>query len=152
MKKLILIAIAVFSLQTLTAQRPNMGQKGNMMNERMSYMEKLSVEQIANLQTKRMTLQFDLSESQINKINKLNLEVAKKRKEKMTEMKGKGKPGIEDRYNMMIARLDGQIVYKNKLKAILSKEQLEKFERLQARHFGSQGRPVTGESGKFRGM
>jgi len=148
MKNLILITIAVFTLQTANAQRPNLGQHENMMSQRMSFMEDFSAEQIANIQTKRMALMLNLSEEQITKISVLNLKNAEKLKDKMTEIKNienKGKPSSEDRYKMMMGRMDHRIAYKKEIKTILDKEQFEKWEELLIQRFGSMGQNFGGK-------
>ncbi len=129
MKNLILITIAIFTLQTVTAQRPDWTKnKGE--HSSMSFMQDLSAEQMATLQTKRMIFQFDLSEEQISKVQQVNLSFSKIRKSKMKEFKNKkqqDKPSADKRYKMMIARLDNRIAYKRELATILSKEQLKKW-------------------------
>lgn len=148
MKNLILITIAVFTLQTANAQRSNLGQHENMISQRMSFMEDFSTEQIANIQTKRMSLMLNLSEEQITKINAINLKNAMMLKGKMAEMKkteNKGKPSSEDRYKMMMGRMDHRIAYKKEIKAILDKEQFEKWEELLIQRFGNKGQNFGGK-------
>jgi hypothetical protein len=130
MKNLILITIAIFTLQTVNAQRPEWTKNKDGQHSSMSFMQDLSAEQMATLQTKRMTFQFDLSEQQISKVQQINLSFAEIRKNKMQEFKNKKqqeKPSADKRYKMMIARLDNRIAYKKELATILSKEQLEKW-------------------------
>lgn len=128
MKRLAIIAVALFALQ-MTAQEQKRGQK--IMN--------LSAEEIATLQTKRMTLHLDLSESQQAKIYKLNLENATKRKAMMEARKAKKesgnakKPSKEERLAMINTKLDHQIAMKAKMKDILNDEQYAKWEKSQAR-------------------
>ena len=63
MKKLILIAIAFIGLQATAQQKQgtNRGERGNKMMT-------LSAEDMATLQTKKMTLALDLNESQQKEI------------------------------------------------------------------------------------
>ncbi|WP_136483134.1 hypothetical protein [Cognatitamlana onchidii] len=134
MKKVLLVVMAIMSLQAI-AQKPKSGQKG----ERKNMIMKLSAEETATLQTKRMTLYLDLNKEQQNKIQALNLEKAKKRKAMMAERKKKRengttqKPSKEERYAKELDRLDRMIAEKAKMKTILNKEQFEKWEKAKMR-------------------
>ncbi|MFD1162942.1 MULTISPECIES: Spy/CpxP family protein refolding chaperone [Hwangdonia] len=135
MKKIAIIAVALLALQA-TAQE----QKREHANkERGDKMIMLSPEEIATLQTKKMTLHLDLNESQQAKIQKINLENATKRKAMMEARKAKKesgnaeKPTKEERYAMMNAKLDHQIAMKAKMKDILNNEQYAKWEKGQAK-------------------
>lgn len=135
MKKLVIIALALFTLQA-TAQE---GKRGNQNKERGQKMMNLSTEEMATLQTKKMTLHLDLTDSQQAKIQKLNLENATKRKAMMDARKAKKesgnatKPSKDERLAMMNSRLDHQIAMKAKMKDILNAEQYAKWEKAQAR-------------------
>lgn len=135
MKKLVIIALAFFALQ-VTAQDQ---RKRHHNKERGQKMMNLSAEEMATLQTKKMTLHLDLNESQQAKIHKLNLENATKRKAIMEARKAKKengdseKPSKEERLKMMNDRLDYQIAMKAKMKDILNDEQYAKWEKAQAR-------------------
>ena len=95
----------------------------------------LTPEQVATLQTKRMTLALDLTKLQQEKIEKINLENARLRQEKMEARKDdpNGKPGrtmtSEDRFALQNERLDQMIANKQKMKSILNQEQYEKWEK-----------------------
>ncbi len=99
-------------------------------------MKDLTPEQMATLQTKKMTLALDLSEAQQSQIQALNLENAKTRKAKMEERKAKKeageakKPTSEERYAIQNARLDQMIAQKAEMKKILSEEQYDKWEKM----------------------
>ena len=107
-------------------------------------MKDLTPEQIATLQTKRMTLALDLTESQQSEIQALNLENAKTRKAKMearrssaekVEGEKKARPTSEELYAMQNERLDHQIAQRERMKKILSEEQFKKWEKM-GRHKG----------------
>ena len=139
MKKLVFIAIAFISLQAI-AQGERRGAKHK--NNKDHKMITLSAEEIATLQTKKMTLHLDLSESQQEKIQKINLENAQQRKEMMANFKLKKengeleKPTNKARYDMQLKKLDQQIAMKDKMKAILNKEQFLKWkESIKSRNF-----------------
>lgn len=135
MKKLIVIALALVSLQAIAQEKKQKHNKG----ERAEKMMNLPVEDIAANKTKKMTLFLDLNDSQQDKIYKINLENAKKRKEIMAERKARKesgdakKPTPEERLKMENARLDHKIAMKNKMKNILNQEQFDKWEKSQAR-------------------
>lgn len=112
-------------------------------------MSDMTPEQIAILQTKKMTLALDLSETQQSQIQKLNLENAKSRKAKMEERKAakedgkRKKPTSEERYVMANARLDAQLAQKEEMKKILSEEQMAKWEKMhhgKRKHKGRKGK------------
>ena len=144
LKKLILIAVAFLALQA-TAQEKRKGDRSN--NERGQKMMNLSADEMATLQTKKMTLHLDLNESQQAKIHEINLENAKvrkaymeKRKANMQARKAKKesgetteKPSKDERLKMMNKKLDHQIATKQKMKDILNEEQYAKWEKSQAK-------------------
>lgn len=135
MKKLILIALAFIGLQA-TAQE--LKQKhGGERKDRMEKMQDLTPEEMATLQTKKMTLHLDLTEAQQKQIQALNLEEATLRKAKMEEykkLKESGeKPTKDMRVKMMNEKLDHEIELKQKMKTILNAEQFEKWEKSQAK-------------------
>jgi hypothetical protein len=130
MKKIVIILIALVTLQ-VTAQEKKKELHKEGQRERM---ESLTPEEIATLQTKKMTLHLDLTEEQQKKIQALQLDEAKMRKAKMEERKAmkdseeKKAFTQEDKVKMMNERLDHQIVTKQKMKSILNAEQYTKWE------------------------
>jgi hypothetical protein len=140
MKKVILIAIALVAIQVSAQeknQRPNQ-ERG----VRMEKMQDLSPEEMATLQTKKMTLHLDLNESQQREIQKLNLENATERKARMEAHKAKResgsmeKPSKEERLKMMNEMLDHKIAMKAKMKEILNADQYAKWEQSQEKMEG----------------
>ncbi|MCK0148001.1 hypothetical protein MWU78_20310 [Arenibacter sp. F26102] len=129
MKKLIVLVVLMAGITTM-AQKPERerGSRGDMKD--------MTPEQIATLQTKRMTLALDLTDAQQKQIQSINLDNAKNRAEKMQEMKAKRESGeakkltSEERYAMKTAMLDRQIAQKEKMKKILNNEQYEKWEKM----------------------
>ncbi|WP_298554018.1 hypothetical protein [uncultured Algibacter sp.] len=136
MKKLIIIALALVSLQAIAQEGKKEKQNKP---ERAEKMMNLPAEDIATLKTKKMTLFLDLNESQQAKIQKINLENATKRKEMMAKRKAKKengdakRPTPEQRLKMENARLDYKIAMKAKMKTILNDEQYAKWEKAQIR-------------------
>ena len=145
MKNLLMIALAVFTLQATAQENKKEARKGEM-KERMEARQDMSAEDIAKLQTKKMTLHLDLTDAQQRDVEKLLLEEAKVRKAKMGEYKarkGEGetkKPSNEERVKMMNEKLDHQIAMKKKMKAILNAEQFEKWEKTLAKRSGERGK------------
>ena len=135
MRKILILALAMFALQATAQQHNKKGNKG----ERANKMMNLSAEEIATLQTKKMTLFLDLNESQQVKIQKINLENATKRKSMMEARKAQKengefkKPSQEERLKMANDKLDHKIAMKAKMKDILNDEQYAKWEKVQAR-------------------
>ncbi len=125
MKKLALIAILLSGV-VLTAQRPEGKRQG---------MRDLSPDQIASLQTKKMTLALDLNQSQQTEIQSLFLSNATDRKNKMDERESKkeegSRPSKDERYAMQNERLDHMIAQKAAMKKILTDSQFEKWEKMQ---------------------
>ncbi len=141
MKKLILIALALVTIQVSAQDRKKDFRKGDRM-ERQDKFKDFTPEEVAQLQTKQMALDLDLSDGQQKQIQKLNLENAMDRKAKMearqAKMKdGKGeKPSKEERLEMMNERLDKQLEMKQKMSKILNADQMEKWEKTHANNRG----------------
>ena len=116
-------------------------------------MHDMTPEQIATLQTKKMTLALDLSKAQQDQIQSLNLKNAKARKAKMEERKAskeegeRKKPTSEERYAMANARLDAQLAQKEEMKKILSEEQMAKLEKMKLGKRKHKGRKGKGKKG-----
>lgn len=136
MKKLLIVALAFIAIQATAQERNERPNK-----ERGSKMEKFqdfTPDEMATLQTKRMTLHLDLNESQQKEIQKINLENAKDRKSMretrvaQKESNNFQKPSKEEHLKMMNARLDRKIEMKTKMKKILNEEQYAKWEKSQA--------------------
>ncbi|TBN00857.1 hypothetical protein EYD45_13605 [Hyunsoonleella flava] len=129
MKKLVLVVMTLCAIQITSAQGPNKGKKGMDM----------SPEDMATLQTKKMTLALDLTDAQQEDIYEINLENAKLRKAHMAERKAKResgevqKPTKEQRLEMANKRLDHMIEVKAKMKNILNDEQYTRWERMMAK-------------------
>ena len=92
MKKVILIAIALVAIQVSAQERNERPNKER--SARMEKMQDLTPEEMATLQTKKMTLHLDLNESQQRAVQKLNLQNATERKARMEARKAKKKLAI----------------------------------------------------------
>ncbi|HEY5688330.1 MAG TPA: hypothetical protein VIS27_08510 [Yeosuana sp.] len=135
MKNLLFVALALVAIQVSAQEkneRPNR-ERGEKMERYLDF----SPEEMATLQTKKMTLHLDLNESQQKEIKKLNLENAIQRKAKMEAHKAQKESGNmekaskEARLKMMNDRLDHQIEIKATMKKILNEDQFAKWEKSQ---------------------
>lgn len=129
MKKLFLVALALITLQSF-AQEPPQQMERAPKKERKQKMKDLSAEEQATLSTKKMTLALDLNEKQQAQVKEVLLAQFEKRPTKPGKKEELTK---EDRVKMMNERLDAQIAVKKQMKSILTEEQYEKFDKMQAR-------------------
>lgn len=134
MKKLFLIVIALVSMQ-LTAQEKRESHERKQKMDRAERMSEYTPDEIAQLQTKQMTLDLNLTEAQQSQVLAINLKNAQSRKAMMEARKenkesGKGTKDIskEDKLKMKNEMLDRKIALKQQMKEILNKEQFEKWE------------------------
>lgn len=128
---------------TAMAQRGEKGHRGDFKD--------MSAEQLATLQTKKMTLSLDLTEAQQAKIQALHLKNAQLRKAKM-EKEEVAKPSSDERYAMKKERLDAAIAQKTELKKILTNEQYAKWQEMkESRGKHSNGKHRQGKPGEKRG-
>jgi hypothetical protein len=126
MKKLVGLIIVV-ALVSVSMQAQGQKRKGNQRS-------KMTAEQVATLQVKKMTLAYDLSKSQQEKVQKLLTTQAEKREamraahQKARQENAENDAEMADkRFSLMNARLDDQIEFKTSMKEILNEEQFEKW-------------------------
>lgn len=140
MKNFLIIVLALVTLNVTAQERKKDGQKGAM-KERMEMYKDMTPQEMASLQTKKMTLQLDLTDQQQKEVESILLEEATARKAKMAERKADAeKPSKEARLKMVNERLDHQIEMKKKMKTILNAEQYEKYEAMQSKRQGMKGK------------
>lgn len=93
----------------------------------------MTPEQIAELQTKKMTLGLELTEAQQNKVFDLNKEKAIERMEKrkrIETLREKGeKPSNKNSFERKNARLDAQLAHQKEMKSILNDNQFETWKK-----------------------
>lgn len=133
MKKILLITLALISIEGIAQQRMQ-----NIEGKRIAPKAiVLTPEESAELQTKRMTLHLDLNEFQQKEIYKLNLDNATKRLATREANKAKRasgtmeRPTKQDYLSRENAKLDNQIATKMKMNYILNSEQRAKWEKIQ---------------------
>ncbi|WP_397363572.1 hypothetical protein [Olleya sp. R77988] len=148
MKKLAILALALITFQA-NAQDKKENKKGDR-KDRLEKRMNLEPQEMAELQTKKMTLHLDLTDAQQKKVMAINLENAKKRKDAMKKRldsknkEEKTKPTKEQKLKMINNRLDAQIATKKKMKNILNDEQYQKWEKSQAKRQHKRGKMKKG--------
>lgn len=127
MKKAMMIFLLAFGA-TIYAQPPG-HKKDGPRNEMHQKMQELTPQQRAELKTKRMTLDLDLSPSQQSEILQLNLDLATQMEKRKAERKKQGEISANEMFERTSKMLDVKIATKKKLKSILTEAQFEKFEK-----------------------
>jgi len=113
--KNLLIAVFMITALNLSAQP----------FEKSKERQNLTPDQIAELQTKRMTLHLELTEKQQQQILEINKKNAQKRKlSKASRVKGE-KRRNGDLFKIKNNRLDNQIAHQSEMKNILNEQQFE---------------------------
>lgn len=137
MKNILYAFAIIFTLNLAAQEHSEHGGRNGKMKGQKEFLQSLTPEQHATLQTKKLTLALDLSEQQQTKVLALQTKMATERKAKMEAhkaMKEKGeKPTEEQRYQMMNERLDAKIAFKKSMKKILNDEQYERWEKMHAK-------------------
>lgn len=130
MKHIVTMMILCVTI-TVSAQR---GRHGDRM--------KLSAEQQATLQTKKMTLALDLNTQQAEKVYTIQLEQAKKRKAFIEARKKEDRPELtrEQRFEKETQRLDNMIAVQKEMKSILTADQYELWRKLKLRSKQKRGK------------
>jgi CBS-domain-containing membrane protein len=147
MKNLVIIAALLFGFN-LIAQNPQLDKREHK-KEMHQKMSDLTPEQVAAIRTKQMTLHLDLTESQQLQIEKMELERAKKRKEKMATRKKRSELTADEIAANKMDMLDDKIATKKMLKSILNEDQFQKWEKSahkkgehkKGNHFKKEGSP-----------
>nr|WP_299170200.1 hypothetical protein [uncultured Allomuricauda sp.] len=144
MKQLVTLMVLLTTIGVV-AQKHTKGRKGQKMD--------MTVEQLATLETKKMTLVLDLTKAQQSKVMDINLEKAEYRKAKFAEIQAKKesgewqKPTSDERFAFENARLDRQIAHQQKMKEVLNKEQYQTWKKLKLRK-GMNGKKKMQEKGR----
>ena len=85
--KRIVILMLVMTTTAAFAQRPNHGRNGQKKAQMAQLMEELSAQQLAELETKKLTLALDLNDAQQTQMLAVQTEIAQDRKAAHTKMK-----------------------------------------------------------------
>ncbi len=127
MKKILIAMFTIASLSTMAQDPDPHGPR--------HAKDPLTPEQAATLKTKRMTLALDLTQIQQEQVQKLHLENARLRIEKMGALKKEGDAAwgkdlsADERFARESERLDHMIAQKASMKKILNEEQFERWEK-----------------------
>lgn len=120
MKKIVLVLLLAISFVGFSQEKKEM-QK-----------ERLTNEQRAELESKKMKLELDLNDKQTAEVKRLLLEQQNKGDEVRKMMKAKKESGVkptqEEIFKMKNDLLDRQIAFKGDMKKLLTPEQYEKWE------------------------
>ncbi len=126
MKNILIVAILVFTVNVYAQQPAKKRTKAH-----------FTPEQIATLQTKRMTLYLQLNESQQQQILEINKKRAviceQKIEARKTRLQKGEKPTAIELFNKKSARLDAQIAHQKEMKKILTEKQFEMWKKSRIR-------------------
>lgn len=132
MKNVLLIALALFTMNA-AAQAQRTEQSNRKTGSEM--MKQMTPNERADLQTKKLTLKLDLSDAQQENVHAIILEQANTRENfrqarKIATAEKATKPSKDAVFKMRKDRRDQQIKLKRDMKAILTPDQYEKFEKI----------------------
>ncbi|WP_296385002.1 Spy/CpxP family protein refolding chaperone [Winogradskyella sp.] len=141
MKKLIVIALALFTLNGVAQEKR---KRASERHDKMELRKDMTPKDIADLKAKKMTLHLDLTDTQQQKVHQLILKQAEVnqslRKEHKADGEKREKPSKEERVKMQNHKLDQLIAMKRELKTILTPEQYAKFEKMEPKKHGKHGK------------
>lgn len=143
------LAVVLMLLTTFGAMAQKQGGHPMRKGPRMD----MTAEQMATLQTKKLTLALDLTQAQQDKVMKISLEEAELRKARWEEIQAKKengewqKPTPEERFEMENQRLDRQIAHQQKMKQVLSAEQYDTWKKMR-HHMSMHGKKKMQEKGR----
>jgi len=138
MKKiLVMLALGLGITFSANAQKGNKG-------------DGFTVDQKTELKIKHMILKLDLNDSQVNQIKPLIKEKIVEReamKKKRKAMKDSNKEiSSDERFNKANQMLDKKIAFRNKMKQILTAEQMVKLEKMHSKREKKGRKGMKGES------
>ena len=135
MQKLVIIALALFTFNGMAQEnrKPHKGFK-----HLMELRKDMTPDEVADLKTKKLVLELDLTDQQQEDVHKIVLAQAIENEKLREESKGndidkKGKLSKEEFLKIQNHRLDQKIAFKREMKTILSDEQYAKFEQMKPR-------------------
>jgi protein CpxP len=142
MKNLILSALLISGMMVSAQQQDKPARVSS--ENRKGRVEPLKPEQRVALRLKKMTLDLDLTEKQQIEVKKLLLADSQKNEAKWAELREKkeknGKLTNDERFALQNEMLDNKIEMKEALKAILSEEQMTKWEESQPKNRRMRGK------------
>ena len=98
---------------------------------RKSFTEDFTPEQQAILKTKKMALELDLNDTQQNQMLELNKGWIAEREKHMADRKNLNTEEMssDDRFKMMISKMDTQLAHQKQIKKVLNSDQYEIWKR-----------------------
>jgi Spy/CpxP family protein refolding chaperone len=146
MKKLLIIALAFFTLNGMAQKREHKADR----KQGFELRKQMTPADIADLKAKKLTLKLDLTDAQQQKVRKIILKQSEKNQKLRKEQKAAGekreKPTKDEFVKMQNHKLDQLIEFKRELKTILTPEQYEKFETMQPKTDGKKARKTRGKA------
>ncbi|AWA28733.1 hypothetical protein HYN48_00750 [Flavobacterium magnum] len=128
MKKMIALAMLVSGMVSFAQEKPNA------LKDDRQKMEQFTPAQQNELRVKELTLKLDLNASQQKEMAKVVADLQARKEAAKTElkkMKDSGKrPTADERFAMRSKMLDEQIAMKERVRKILTDEQMEKWEKM----------------------
>lgn len=132
MKQILFIVLAFISVNVMAQEQKN-EIKVYELNKKHRAAQDFSPEQMATIKSKKMALEFDLSDEQQQQVKGLFLkqtktrEIQKENLKKHLETAKKNNLSKEERYKMLNSQLDNKLDMKAEMKAILTEGQYEKW-------------------------
>ncbi len=143
--KQLAVVLVLMTTMNVVAQKPTKTRQGQKMD--------MTVEQLATLKTKKMTLVLDLTKAQQAKVMDINLEQVEFRKLRFAEIQAKResgerkKPTSDERFEIANARLDRQIAHQQRMKEVLTKDQYQTWKKIKLKK-GLNGKKKMQEKGR----
>lgn len=136
MKKLIVAALLIVGMTSFAQEKRQRPERAEM--------EKLTPEQRTQLAVKELTLKLDLNASQQKDMGKIISELDAKREAAKADFKAnktdKKKLTADERFALKNKMLDDQIAMKDRVKKILTPDQMAKWEKIQENRRGKMER------------
>ncbi len=124
MKNVLIICIALLSFNAIAQKRDASKREA-----RTEMKQNLTAEQKAELKSKKLTLELDLSENQQNEVKQLFLKEAKEREGLKEDRKNRKDLSETERFEKKTQMMDKLIAHKKQMKSILNEAQYAKWEK-----------------------
>ena len=132
MKKIIVL-IALMVMTVTQAQEGRQGQRGERMKD-------VSPQEMATVQSKKLTLALDLSDQQEKDVYQILLKQAEKRKANKISREDREKLTDEQKKEARLKMLDEKIAVKRSMKKILNNDQYAKWEKMMQQRAKKRGK------------
>lgn len=122
MKKIIVL-IALIAMTVVQAQEGKKGERGDRMKD-------ITPQEMATVQSKKLTLALDLSDKQEKEVYQVLFKQAEKRKANKLSKEDREKLTDAQKKAARVERMDEKIAVKRNMKSILDKDQYAKWEKM----------------------